>query len=172
VPSSFQAESVAGANAVILRHTQCSVELALANVSAGGGPFGAVIARGSEILAQTANAVLQRCDPTAHAEVEVLRAAGARAGTPDLSGWTLYSSCEPCPMCLAAALWARVDRVYFAAPHTEAVRAGFADTAIAEQLYGGARPAALPPQFLQQVSIARASAPFDAWLALPDPRFY
>ena len=80
-----------------------------------GGPFGAVIVRGGEILAATGNSVLRDNDPSAHAEVNAIRAACKKIGAPNLKGATLFSSCEPCPMCYSTAYWARVDRIYYAA---------------------------------------------------------
>src|SRR5690606_1587565 len=95
-----------------------------------GGPFGALVVRAGEVLATGENRVLSSHDPTAHAEIVALRAAALRAGTHELRGATLYASCEPCPMCLAAAWWARVDRVIFAATREDAAAAGFDDAAI------------------------------------------
>ena len=83
------------------------------NVAAGGGPFGAVIARNGEIVATGTNRVTANMDPTAHAEVSAIRAAAAKLGTFDLSGCEIYTSCEPCPMCLGAIYWARLDRIYY-----------------------------------------------------------
>ncbi len=80
-----------------------------------GGPFGAVIALGGEVVAACGNSVLRDNDPTAHAEINAIRQACRRLGTVDLSGATLYTSCECCPMCYAAAYWARLDRIYYAA---------------------------------------------------------
>jgi tRNA(Arg) A34 adenosine deaminase TadA len=80
-----------------------------------GGPFGAVIVRDGEILAATGNSVLRDNDPSAHAEVNAIRAACKKIGAPNLKGATLFSSCEPCPMCYSTAYWARVDRIYYAA---------------------------------------------------------
>ncbi len=80
-----------------------------------GGPFGAVIVRNGEVLAATGNSVLRDNDPSAHAEVNAIRAACKKVGAPNLKGATLYSSCEPCPMCYSTAYWARVDRIFYAA---------------------------------------------------------
>lgn len=92
-----------------------AVDLGRAGAEAGaGGPFGAVVARGDHILGQAHNRVLASNDPTAHAEVEAIRQAAGAVGSPHLSGATLYASCEPCPMCAGAAMWARVDRVVYA----------------------------------------------------------
>ncbi len=85
-----------------------------------GGPFGAVVARGSEVLGEGHNAVIATNDPTAHAEVTAIRAASQALGRPHLDGTTLYTSCEPCPMCAGAAMWAHVDRVVFASTRDDA----------------------------------------------------
>lgn len=84
-----------------------------------GGPFGAVIVRDGQILAATGNSVLRDSDPSAHAEVNAIRAACKKVGAPNLSGATMYSSCEPCPMCYSTAYWARLDRIYYAASWTD-----------------------------------------------------
>ncbi len=108
-------------------HLARAVELATANVLDNGGPFGAVIVTADGRAFDGINRVTASNDPTAHAEVTAIRSACAALGTFDLTGATLYTSCEPCPMCLASALWARVDRVYFAADRHDAARSGFDD---------------------------------------------
>lgn len=84
-----------------------------------GGPFGAVIMRNGEILAASGNSVLKDSDPSAHAEVNAIRIACKKVGAPNLKGATLYTSCEPCPMCYATAYWARIDKIHFAAAWTD-----------------------------------------------------
>ena len=111
-----------------------SIELSLRNVAEGGGPFGAVVARGGEIVAEGVNRVTAQCDPTAHAEVAAIRAAARKLGTFDLSGCDIYASCEPCPMCLGAIYWARLDRLFYAATKDDAARAGFDDAFIYREL--------------------------------------
>jgi len=145
-----------------------AITMAVDSVQTGGGPFGAVIYQGDKRIAEGHNRAIPHCDPTAHAEIVALRNAARRLGHPHLPGCVLYASCQPCPMCLAAALWARVERIVFAAPHTEAQRAGFDDSAFARQLYGQTEPVALPAGFLQQRDVPGASTPFDAWLARED----
>ena len=90
-----------------------AIELSVRNVAEGGGPFGAVIARNGEIIATGTNRVTPDHDPTAHAEVSAIRAACRKLGTFDLSGCEIYTSCEPCPMCLGAIYWAHLDRMYY-----------------------------------------------------------
>jgi len=99
-----------------------------------GGPFGSVIVRDGVIVAEGWNRVLVHRDPTAHAEVEAIRAAGQALGTHDLAGCEIYASCEPCPMCLTAVLWARLDRVFYANSAEDAAAVGFDDAAFHEQL--------------------------------------
>lgn len=141
------------------RHLADAVALAVRNVSAGGGPFGAVLITGDGQRFEGVNRVTSDCDPTAHAEVSAIRAACAALGTHSLAGATLYSSCEPCPMCLASALWARVERVYFAADRHDAAKSGFDDAAF-YAYFEGERDALLP---VRQVAVASRSEPFDAW---------
>lgn len=99
-----------------------------------GGPFGAVIVRDGEVLARARNEVLATHDPTAHAEVQAIRAACRRLDSHDLAGATLYASCEPCPMCLGAVYWAGIERVVFAADRDAAARTGFSDAALYEEV--------------------------------------
>jgi tRNA(Arg) A34 adenosine deaminase TadA len=94
-------------------------------IDAGQSPFGAVIVRGGAIVAEAHNTVLRDVDPTAHAEVNGIRAAASALGSIDLHGGTLYSTCEPCPMCMAAIHWAKLDRVVFGASIADATSAGF-----------------------------------------------
>lgn len=139
-----------------------AVALAVENVAEGGGPFGAVVVRDGIVVARGKNRVTVQNDPTAHAEVQAIRAACAALGTFSLAGTTLYSSCEPCPMCLASSLWARVDRVLFAADRDDAARGGFDDRAFYE-LFDRPRSEWSVP--VQQRRDANSPAPFDAWLA-------
>ena len=111
-----------------------AIELSIQNVAAGGGPFGAVIARNGEIVATGTNRVTANMDPTAHAEVSAIRAAAAKLGTFDLSGCEIYTSCEPCPMCLGAIYWARLDRIYYGNNQHDAAAIGFDDAFIYEEL--------------------------------------
>ena len=99
-----------------------------------GGPFGAVIVRGGEIIARGCNEVTSSGDPTAHAEVVAIRAAARALGTFTLAGCTIFASCEPCPMCLGAIYWARLDRLYFACTRADAARAGFDDDFLYREL--------------------------------------
>jgi guanine deaminase len=137
-----------------------AIALGVANVAAGGGPFGAVIAQDGRIVAEGANRVTASCDPTAHAEIVAIREAGRALGRFSLEGLTLYASCEPCPMCLAACYWARLDRVVFAADRFDAQEAGFDDAHIYAELAKPAEARALP---LVRRAVADRLAPFTAW---------
>ena len=111
-----------------------AIELSVRNVSEGGGPFGAVVAKDGEIIATGVNRVTADHDPTAHAEVNAIRAAAKKLGTFDLSGCEIYTSCEPCPMCLGAVYWARLDRMFYGNDKHDAAAAGFDDAFIYEEL--------------------------------------
>ena len=111
-----------------------AIELSVQNVAEGGGPFGAVIAKNGEIIAMGVNRVTPDCDPTAHAEVSAIRTAAKILGTFDLSGCEIYTSCEPCPMCLGAIYWAHLDRMYYGNSKNDAADIGFDDAFIYEEL--------------------------------------
>ncbi len=111
-----------------------AIELSIENVHNGGGPFGAVIARGGDIISTGVNRVTASNDPTAHAEVSAIREACRKLGTFDLSGCEIFSSCEPCPMCLGAIYWAHLDKLYFGNTKINAKDIGFDDSFIYEEL--------------------------------------
>ena len=111
-----------------------ALELAAENVNHKGGPFGAVIVKEGEIIAEGVNQVSLSNDPTAHAEVQAIRAACQKLGTFKLDGCEIYTSCEPCPMCFSSIYWARLDKVYFAANHKDAEKAGFDDAFIYDEI--------------------------------------
>ena len=137
-----------------------AIRLASANVENGGGPFGAVIARGGEIIATGVNRVTANCDPTAHAEVSAIRAAAQKLGTFNLSGCEIYSSCEPCPMCLGAIYWARLDRLFYGNTKADAARIGFDDAFIYKEL---ALPLSERTLRAEQLLGKEAIATFEAW---------
>jgi guanine deaminase len=142
-----------------------ALQLATANVAAGGGPFGALVVHDRQLVSTGVNRVTRDHDPTAHAEVVAIREACRRLGTFDLSGCVLVSSCEPCPLCLSAALWARVDRVTYAADRYDAARAGFDDLAFYE-LFETPREGWSVP--VRCVPADGHAEPFDAWLSDPE----
>lgn len=143
-----------------------AVELAVENVrSLRGGPFGAVIVRDGEVVAEGVNQVTTACDPTAHAEVQAIRAACGRLQQFDLRGCTLYSSCEPCPMCLSAIYWARLDAMYYAATRHDAAEAGFDDSVLYDEVSLPEDRRRLPIRRL--LSVEEARRPFALWTASP-----
>lgn len=111
-----------------------AIRLADESVKHGGGPFGAVIVKDGEIIAGSSNSVTIDHDPTAHAEVNTIRQACQKLGTFDLSGCTIYTSCEPCPMCLGAIYWAHIDRIFYGNTRKDARDIDFADDFIYEEL--------------------------------------
>jgi tRNA(Arg) A34 adenosine deaminase TadA len=143
-----------------------AVELSRERMLAGaGGPFGAVIARGDEIVGEGWNRVTSALDPTAHAEVVAIRAACLRLGRFELSGLTIYSSCEPCPMCLAAIYWARLDRLVFANTRVDAAAIGFDDAEFYTQI---ALPLAQQTLPIEHLELAEARAVFELWRTKTD----
>jgi guanine deaminase len=137
-----------------------AIELSLENVKKGGGPFGAVITRKGKILAESCNLVTAINDPTAHAEINVIRAAAQKLETFDLSGCVIYSSCEPCPMCLGAIYWARIDKVVFANTTSDAKSIGFNDALIYEEI---SRPPKERKIEFRQLLREEALKAFKAW---------
>jgi guanine deaminase len=108
-----------------------AIRLSIENVSSGkGGPFGALVVKDGEIVSEGANSVLETNDPIAHAEVVAIREACRKLHSFELKGCEIYTSCEPCPMCLGAIYWARPDRVYFGSTAADAARSGFDDSLI------------------------------------------
>jgi len=143
-----------------------AVELSRRSLDTGeGGPFGAVLVRNGEVLAEGWNRVIAANDPTAHAEVLAIREACRAQSAFRLDGSVLYASCEPCPMCLAAAYWAGVERIYYGATREDAAAIGFADAHIYEEL---GRPLSARRLPLSQLMRAEALKAFARWDALPD----
>lgn len=146
-----------------------AIKLSAESVRSGGGPFGAVIVRNGEIIARGENRVTVCNDPTAHAEVSAIREAAARLGTYDLSGCEIYSSCEPCPMCLGAIYWARLDRLYYAGTRADAANVGFDDAHIYEELPLDPSQRELPTESLLR---EEAQQVFEAWASKADKKEY
>lgn len=147
-----------------------AIELSRTMMEKGaGGPFGAVIVKNGTVIAEGFNRVTTSNDPTAHAEIVAIRAACEALAAFSLKGCEIYTSCEPCPMCLAAIYWARIDRIYYANARAEAARIGFDD----EFLY---REIALPLEArsiaITHLPSAEAREAFDAWLRKPDKTPY
>ncbi len=111
-----------------------AIALSKKNIDKGGGPFGAVIVKDGKIISTGVNRVTAQNDPTAHAEVNAIRKAARKLGTFDLSGCEIYTSCEPCPMCLGAIYWAHIDRIFYGNTKTDAAAIGFDDSFIYDEL--------------------------------------
>lgn len=142
--------------------------LATAAGRTGDGPFGALVVHGGLVVGRGMNRVVADGDPTAHAEILALRAAADALGTHDLSGGVLYASCQPCPMCLAAVWWARLERVVHAATAAEAAAAGFDDA----RFWAAAADPASGPCPVEHVPLPQASEALRAWAADPRRRPY
>jgi tRNA(Arg) A34 adenosine deaminase TadA len=147
-----------------------AIQLAVENVGSGrGGPFGAVIVRDGRMIAEGANQVTSANDPTAHAEVLAIRAACAKLGVFELQDCEIYTSCEPCPMCLGAIYWARLRRIYFACAAADASRVGFDDSLIYREIATPHAQRAVPmTQMMREESLAA----FRAWEKKPNKIAY
>lgn len=145
-----------------MRWLDRAIRLAIENVAAEGGPFGAVVVRDGEVVATGQNRVTRDNDPTAHAEVVAIRAACAAIGDFSLAGCVLYASCEPCPLCISACLWARLDRVVYSADRDDAARGGFDDGDFYEVLARDRSQWQMP---VEARRTGNATDPFDEWLA-------
>ena len=146
-----------------------AIELSENSVKNGGGPFGAVIVKDGEVVAAASNCVTLYNDPTAHAEVSAIRAATKKLGTFDLSGCDIYTSCEPCPMCLGAIYWAHIDKIYYANDRKDAARIGFDDDFIYQELELKPEDRQKPCEIFMRSEAKRA---FDMWAAKADKTEY
>lgn len=143
-----------------------AIRLAREKMEAGeGGPFGALIVRDGTIIARGWNRVTSSLDPTAHAEIVSIRSACNTLQTFDLSGYELFVNCEPCPMCLAAAYWARLNRVVYGADHHDAAAIGFADAFIYQEMHLKPAERTIP---MQQIMAREAREGLARWLELED----
>ena len=147
-----------------------AIALALENVQSGrGGPFGAIVVKGGKILAEGTNRVTLANDPTAHAEIVAIREACKKLGNFQLTHCEIYSSCEPCPMCLGAIYWARLERVYCASTAGDAAKAGFDDSLIYQEMVKPHGQRKIP---MVQIMREEALAAFRAWEIKPDKISY
>lgn len=137
-----------------------ALQLAAENVARGGGPFGALVVSPTGVVVEGVNGVTRGNDPTAHAEIEAIRSACRQAETFSLEGWVLYSSCEPCPMCLSACLWARLSGVYYVATRDDAAAGGFDDREFYELLEHPGEHWPLPVLHIERPGSTR---PFEQW---------
>jgi tRNA(Arg) A34 adenosine deaminase TadA len=143
-----------------------AIALAVENVTSGrGGPFGAVVVRDGEVIATGVNLVTSANDPTAHAEVVAIRAACKELGDFQLTGCVVYTSCEPCPMCLAALYWSRCDGIFYGSCAADAAVAGFDDSFLYEEV---SRPIELRKIPMKRLLGAEAMESFDTWRARTD----
>ena len=146
-----------------------AIRLSIENVANGGGPFGAVIARNGEIVATGVNRVTANNDPTAHAEVSAIRSASQRLGTFNLSDCEIFTSCEPCPMCLGAIYWARLKKVYYANTKADAKAIGFDDSFIYDELALPQDKRKLPAEAMLRNEAIKA---FEEWQGKEDKTEY
>ncbi|HKQ68640.1 MAG TPA: nucleoside deaminase [Polyangiaceae bacterium] len=138
------------------------IELAIESAGTGGGPFASLVVRGRQLVATGINGVTSLNDPTAHAEVQAIRTACKTIGDFRLAGYELYASAEPCPMCMAASYWSRVDAVYYAASRHDAAAAGFDDARLYDEIGLVHDERTLP---VRRIRGELGAKPFDAWAA-------
>lgn len=146
-----------------------AVGLASESIAKGGGPFGAVIVKNSILISEAYNTVFLSNDPTAHAEVSAIRKAAEALGSFDLSGCSLYTSCEPCPMCLGAIYWAGISKVVYASDRKDAEEAGFSDNLIYEEI--DRSPSERTIEFIR-IEDSGSSEVFRRWIALENKNPY
>ncbi len=146
------------------------VEMASKNAGSGaGGPFGALIVKAGEIIGRGVNQVTGTNDPTAHAEIVAIREACKQIDDFSLEGAVIYASCEPCPMCLAAVYWARIDKIYFAAENSDAARAGFDDSFIYKEISLPLEKRFIPTT---QIDYEHSFKPFATWIEMENKTIY
>ena len=146
-----------------------AIELSIVNVTKGGGPFGAVIVKNGKIISEGTNNVTKKNDPTAHAEIVAIRNASKKLKSYSLKGCEIYTSCEPCPMCLSAIYWSRLRRVYFGNTRKDAARIGFDDDFLYRQV---ARPISKRTLPMKQFLRHEARGAFVEWEEKPDKIAY
>src|SRR5690554_5805659 len=142
---------------------QEAIAMAAENARHGGGPFGALIVKDGMVVGKGVNRVVETDDPTAHAEVVAIKDACRNAGAFRLDGCVIYTSCEPCPMCLGAIYWAHLDHIVFAATKDDASRCGFDDSFIYEEMALALEHRSIP---VKRVEIENALEPFEDWSRL------
>ncbi len=144
---------------------QQAIELSKQSVESGGGPFGAVIVKEGKVIATGSNNVTRHNDPTAHAEISAIRAACQKVQDFNLAGCEIYSSCEPCPMCLSAIYWAGISKIYFANTRDDAKEIGFDDSFIYDQIPLAPRERTIPSEEMMR---EKALHVFRLWQEKPD----
>ncbi len=156
----FHTKSISGDMNQDKKFLEAAVNLAINAVKKGGGPFGALIVKDGKVISRAVNRVVMSADPTAHAEVLAIRKAARKLGTHDLSDCILYSSCEPCPMCVGAVYWARISMVVYSSSRNDAARAGFDDNNIYKEIRLEPEGRKLP---FRRIMIDNAAEPFSVW---------
>ncbi len=152
------------------QHMLRAIQLSAERMRAGkGGPFGAVIVKDGEIVAEGFNQVTTSNDPTAHAEVMAIRRACEALGTFSLEGCTIYTSCEPCPMCLSAIYWARLEAIYFANTREDAADIGFDDDFLYREI---PKPLSERQILTEKIDLTEAREVFEEWRVKPDKVMY
>ncbi|MBE0676192.1 MAG: nucleoside deaminase [Bacteroidales bacterium] len=141
-----------------------AIQIALDNIDNGGGPFGAVVVRNGEVISASGNRVVEDSDPTAHAEVLAIRKASGIIGTHSLEDCTIYTSCEPCPMCLGAIYWSGIKRVVYSASRYDVARAGFSDEDIYNEL--SKEPSGRSVEFVS-AETGKGLMVFEKWAGYP-----
>ncbi|MCL2073411.1 MAG: nucleoside deaminase [Marinilabiliaceae bacterium] len=146
-----------------------SIDLANSSITSGGGPFGAVVVCNGEVVGKGANSVTNLNDPTAHAEVLAIRDAAKNLGRFDLNDCVLYTSCEPCPMCLGATYWAKIKKLYYGCSRKDAAKAGFDDDFIYQELNISPEKRSIEMNRLLEND---AFETFEKWINMPDKKEY
>ena len=146
-----------------------AIAMAVGNTRQGGGPFGALVVKDGEIVGKGVNQVIETGDPTAHAEVVAIRDACRKTGNFRLDGCVIYTSCEPCPMCLGAIYWAHINRIVFAATKNDAQGAGFDDSFIYDEMILGLEHRSIP---ITRIETGNALEPFEHWIRLENKTRY
>ena len=147
-------------NSINNKYMLRAIELSLKSVNSDGGPFGCVIVKNNSIIAEGSNQVTKNNDPTAHAEIVTIRNACKKLNTFDLKGAQIYTSCEPCPMCLSAIYWAHIDKIYYGNTRIDAAKIGFNDNFIYEELNLKIKDRTIP---LEQINQKEAMTAFKEW---------
>ncbi|MCW9048076.1 MAG: nucleoside deaminase [Gammaproteobacteria bacterium] len=147
-------------NATDLPFLQQAIDLAVSSAKQQGGPFGAVIVKNGKIIGQGHNQVTENCDPSAHAEIMAIREACKNLNNHQLDGCTIYSSCQPCPMCMSAIYWAHIPKLIFAATAHDAAKAGFDDQFIYDEL---AKPVSQRSISIKHIEHDEANKSFEVW---------
>ncbi len=148
---------------------QMAIQLANENVANNGGPFGAVVVKDGKVVATGVNRVTSSLDPSAHAEISAIRAACKALGSFSLEGCVIYSSCEPCPMCLSAIYWARIEKIFYAGNRFDAAEIGFDDSFLYDELALKQEERSLPSENIMH---DEAQISFDLWRSKDDKTHY